>query len=258
MTLTLLAHGSPDPRHARDVSGIAARLRLTDLDASVAYLDHDSPSPRAAARALSAAGATTTTVVPLLIAPAFHARVDVPAAIHEMRAAAPGLAVGAADPVGLHPLVLAGAGELVVASGLPVGKRTGIILAAAGSRDPRAVAEIDALVRRHGPSLAESVGAGAVRAAYLDGGRPLGRIRTLMRCLDGCTSFLVVTLMVADGILRDRIVSAAGRADIPVVPGALAQTQAIADLVLLRAGAGAAPLAGTRLVLGSGARSRAS
>ena len=241
MTLTLLAHGSPDPRHARDVAALSARLEVAGVATQVAYLDHDVPGPAQAARALVDRGARGTTVVPLLLSPAYHARVDVPAALATMRAAEPDLAVAAADPVGLHPVVLDAAAELVAASGMPIGPRTGVILAAAGSRDVRAIAAMEALVGRHGAAFAESLGARAVRAAYLDGGRPIGRIRTLMRCVDGASSFVVVTLVIADGILRDRIVTAARRHDLPVVPGTLAHTNALADLVVLRAGCAPAP-----------------
>jgi sirohydrochlorin ferrochelatase len=243
MTLTLLAHGSPDPRHARDVAALSGRLQVAGLRSRAAYLDHDDPSPSAAARRLVEAGATSTTVVPLLLAPAYHARVDVPAAVAAMRASAPRLAVAQAAPVGLHPLVLDAAVELVVDSGLPVGPRTGVILAGTGSRDVRAVAAVEALVAEHGPRVTEALGARAVRAAHLDGGRPMGRIRTLMRCVDGCTSFVVVTLVIADGILRDRIVASAARMDLPVAPGTLAGTNALADLVVLRAGSAEAPRA---------------
>jgi sirohydrochlorin ferrochelatase len=241
MTLTLLAHGSPDPRHARDVATLAGRLGAAGVAARVAYLDHNAPGPAQVAHDLVEDAAAATTVVPLLLSPAYHARVDVPAAVASMRAAEPGLAIASAEPVGLHPLVLDAAAELVRASGLQVGPRTGIILAAAGSRDVRAIAAFEALVGRQGAAFAASLGARAVRAAYLDGGRPIGRIRTLMRCVDGCSSFIVVTLMVADGVLRDRIVTAAVRHDLPVAPGTLADTNALADLVILRAGCAPAP-----------------
>jgi sirohydrochlorin ferrochelatase len=241
MSLTLLAHGSPDPRHARDVASLAGRLKVAGIATRVAYLDHHAPSPAEAAGAWQEAGAPATTVVPLLISPAYHARVDVPAAIAAMRSAAPRLGVAAAEPVGLHPLLLTAAAELLAASSLPVDARTGIILAAAGSRDLRAVSAMESLFRTQGGAVADSLGARAVRAAYLDGGRPLGRIRTLMRCVDGCTSFIVVPMVIADGILRDRIVTAAGRHDTPVTPGVLADTNAMADLVVLRAGSAPAP-----------------
>ena len=237
MTLTLLAHGSPDPRHARDVAALTGRLRAFGVDARAAFLDHNAPSPADAAHALAAEGSTTTTVVPLLLSPAYHARVDVPAAVAAMRGAEPSLVIARSEPVGLHPLVLEGAAELVRASGLPIGPRTGVILAAAGSRDVRAIAAVEALIGRHGAAFAASLGARAVRAAYLDGGRPIGRIRTLMRCVDGASTFVVVTLMVADGVLRDRIVTAAMRHDLPVAAGTLAGTAALAELVTLRADA---------------------
>jgi sirohydrochlorin ferrochelatase len=241
MTLTLLAHGSPDPRHCRDVAALAGRLKVAGIATSAAYLDHHDPSPAQAGRSWQDAGVGGTTVVPLLISPAYHARVDVPLAIGAMRSAAPQLAVAAADPVGLHPLLLGAAAELIAGSGLPVDARTGIILAAAGSRDLRAVGAMESLFRTQGVALADALGARAVRAAYLDGGRPLGRMRTLMRCVDGCTSFVVVPMVVADGVLRDRIVTAANRHDTPVTPGVLADTNSMADLVVLRAGSAPAP-----------------
>ena len=241
MALTLLAHGSPDPRHARSVASLVGRLNVAGISTGAAYLDHHEPSPRGAAQAVHEAGANATTVVPLLVSPAYHARVDVPAAISAMRSEAPGLAVACADPVGLHPLLLDAAAELVAGSRLPLDDRTGIILAAAGSRDLRAVGAMESLFRVHGLAMATALGVRAVRAAYLDGGRPLGRIRTLMRCVDGCSSFVVVPMVIADGVLRDRIVSAAGGYDAPVTPGALADTHAITDLIAVRAGSAPAP-----------------
>ncbi len=100
---------------------------------------------------------------------------------------------------------------------------------------------MESLFRTQGAALATALGARAVRAAYLDGGRPLGRMRTLMRCVDGCTSFIVVPMVIADGILRDRIVTAARRHDAPVTHGVLADTNALVDLVILRAGSAPAP-----------------
>ncbi|MGB7983398.1 MAG: CbiX/SirB N-terminal domain-containing protein [Candidatus Nanopelagicales bacterium] len=235
MSLTLLAHGSPDSRHARDVGSLAGRLKVAGVPTSVAYLDHHGPTPAQAAQAWVSGGVRATTVVPLLVAPAFHVRVDAPAAVRAMRAAAPELEVDPAEPVGLHPLLVRAAAELLAASGLPITPGTGIILAAAGSRDLRAVAAMEALFRTEAPALATRLGARAVRTAYLDGGRPLGRIRTLMRCVDGAASFVVVPMVIAEGILRDRIVAAAHRHDIDVTPGALTDTNALAELVIRRA-----------------------
>ena len=254
MRLTLLAHGSPDPRHAHDVGLLAARLHSAGIEAGPAYLDHDAPTPTQAARAMSAEGVPATTVVPLLVAPAYHARVDVPAAVACMRRAAPDLRVSAADPVGLHPLLLAGAVELLERSELTLGPRTGVIIAFTGSRDMHAVTAIEDLVRAYRNALVEQLGVRSVRTAHLDGGRPVGRVRTLMRCVDGCRDFVVVTAMIADGILRDRIVTSAGLVDVPVAPGTLAQTSALMELVTLRAESAPRPPLDLRTPLPSSAR----
>ncbi len=47
---------------------------------------------------------------------------------------------------------------------------------------------------------------------------------------------LVVTYMVAEGVLRDRMVVHAEKAGAEVVPGSLGDTDSFADLVVHRAG----------------------
>lgn len=247
MTLTLLAPGSADPRHARDVAGLSGRLKVAGIASQVAYLDKHEPSPAQAAQALASDGAPTTTVVPLLVSPAYHARVDVPVAVRQMQQAAPDVATSLAEPVGLHPLILDACAELVGSADLPIDDRTGIIVATTGSRDLRAIAMMEDLIRRHGARIVERLGARSVRAAYLDGGRPMGCIRTLLTHVDGCRSFVVVTAVIADGTRRDRIVESADRHELPVVPGSLAGTNALADLVIARAGSAPVPLPAGRM-----------
>jgi sirohydrochlorin ferrochelatase len=235
---TLLAHGSPDPRHARDVRALARRVSAAGLPAQVAFLEHDDPRPADLARTLADGGARATVVVPLLVGPAHHARVDVPVSVAAMRSAAPSVAVHPADPIGLHPLVLSAAEELVITSHIPVTPRTGVILAAAGSRDRRAAEAVEVLVDDHAAALAGRLGVPQVRAALLDGGPALAEVRGQMLRSDGCAEVLVVTLVVADGILRDRIVTTATGLGMTVIPGALADTEALARLVDLRVRAG--------------------
>lgn len=244
MHLTVLAHGSPDPRHARDVGALVARLERSGTPAAAAYLDHDGQRPTVVAAELAGRGVERTTVVPLLVAPAFHVRVDVPAAVAAMRCAAGPMSVASAEAVGLHPMILDAAAELIRRAGVPLGPRTGVIVAFTGTRDTRALAAINALVRSHGSALADRLGVRRVGAAFLDGGRPVGRTRTLMRCVDGCTDFVGVTAMIADGILRDRLVGAAELAGVPVVPGTLADTETLARLVQLRASDAIGPALG--------------
>ncbi len=78
-TLVLTAHGSRDPRSAANahaVAGQVARLR-PNLDVRLAFLDHDSPSLADVLTSLDGPAVVT----PLLLANAYHARVDIPAQI---------------------------------------------------------------------------------------------------------------------------------------------------------------------------------
>jgi sirohydrochlorin ferrochelatase len=79
--IVLLAHGSPDPRHAEGVERVARRVRRRAAGYRVhtAYLDHHLPSP-----AEVAADLTGGVLVPLLLTGAYHVRVDVPAAAAAM------------------------------------------------------------------------------------------------------------------------------------------------------------------------------
>lgn len=75
--VVLLAHGSPDPRHGRDIEALAARVRdVLPEPLHVAYLDHQGPSPHELADRLPPV--CEVVVVPLLLAAGHHQRVDVP------------------------------------------------------------------------------------------------------------------------------------------------------------------------------------
>lgn len=72
----LLAHGSPDPRSAVAVRAAAdAVAARTGTEVTSAYLDHDEP------RLADAVRDDEVVVLPLLLSTAYHAKVDVPAAV---------------------------------------------------------------------------------------------------------------------------------------------------------------------------------
>lgn len=76
MTLILTAHGSADPRSAQTAHAIVdciRRLRPT-LDARIAFCEQSSPNLRDVLGTLR----RSAVVVPLLLADAYHARVDIP------------------------------------------------------------------------------------------------------------------------------------------------------------------------------------
>lgn len=234
MTLTLLGAGSPDPRHTDDVRLLAGRLKLAGHPTQVAFLEHSRPNPAQVAAQL--AGRTDgATVVPLLLAASWRMRADLARAIQAMSVAAPELPTSCAAPVGVHPLLLAAVAELVAQSPVAGLTRPGLVLATAGLREPRTRRALDDLVASHGPLLASAHNLAGLRVAHLDGGRPIWPVRTLLRHIDGAVDVAVLPLVLTNGPARDRVVAAAHRVDLPVLAGTLGPTQALADLVVLRA-----------------------
>ncbi|MDF2145717.1 sirohydrochlorin chelatase [Knoellia sp. p5-6-4] len=222
--IVLLAHGSPDPRHRHGVDALAHRVREASPGRGVhtAYLDHHPPTPAdAAARALSGV------VVPVLLTPAYHARVDVPEAVAAMNASAGPFTVSPA--LGPHPLLLRAAAELLARAGTAADPGTAVVLYAAGSSDSAAVASIGETLRTHGAPG----GWGPWRVAALDGGSALPEV--LDELQGKARAVVAVAFMVAEGVLRDRMAERCAAAGVPLVPGALGDTAAAAALVLERA-----------------------
>jgi sirohydrochlorin ferrochelatase len=166
-------------------------------------------------------------VVPVLVTPAYHAAVDVPEAVAAMEARS-GWAVDAAPALGPHPLLLDAVEELLAAHGISARPGTSVILYAAGSSDSAAVATIGETLRE-----APREGWGPWSVASLDGGTTIEQVlRTLP---DEVDRTVAVSFMVAEGVLRDRMAQRCGRAGVTMIPGALARTEAMAQLVLERA-----------------------
>ncbi len=223
--IVLLAHGSPDPRHARGVETLADHVRTLAPDRPVhtAYLDHHAPSPSETAAELG----SRAVVVPVLLTPAYHAKVDVPAAVDRMIADS-GAEVDVADALGPHHLLLDAAEELLAAQGIEPDPSTAVVLYAAGSSDSEAVATVGQTIADH-----PRAGWGRWGVAALDGGATMEQVLRTMP--DEVERTVAVSFMVAEGILRDRMAQHCGRAGVSMVPGTLAQTGAMAQLVLERA-----------------------
>ena len=223
--IVLLAHGSPDPRHAAGVEDLATRVREHSPTRTVhtAYLDHHRPGPTDTADAL----AGRAVVVPVLLTPAHHARVDVPRAVAAMSERS-SLEVALAVPLGPHPLLLDAVEELLAAADVHPSESTAVVVYAAGSSDSAAVATVGETIGAH-----PRQGWGPWVVAALDGGASLNAV--LRGLPDEVERTVAVSFMVAEGILRDRMAQACGRAGITMVPGALSGTRAMARLVLERA-----------------------
>ncbi|NYF99657.1 sirohydrochlorin chelatase [Janibacter cremeus] len=212
MTTVLLAHGSPDARHARALERLRERVCGPLLAAGhgptvLAYIEHDAPSPAELGRWLSG----QVTLVPMLITPAFHARVDVPAAARHL--ASLGASVRSAAALGGHDLLLAAVEERIRGAGHDPGAPT--LLVAGGSSSGEAAASLSRLVAT--------------------GARPTWATTTLNAPrLGAAVGRTVVPLVLAEGVLHDKVAAYADEGGSPFVRGGLAETRAVADLVLQR------------------------
>ena len=184
MTAVLLAHGSPDPRSQGAVLAAAAAVGARSGTAVVAaFLDHD---PRDLGAVVSTLAADDHVVVlPLLLATAFHARIDVPSAV-----AALDRVVTVLEPVG-HPAALLDA-VLLRCAGPAVVVAAGTRVDEERTAFARAVAAASA--RTHVPAL----------AAYATG--PGRRLEDATR--PGGSA--VVPWLIAPGRLLDAVTAAAG------------------------------------------------
>ena len=223
-SLVVLAHGSPDPRHAKGVEKVAEQVRRRwPGSVHAAYLDHHPPSATDVARRLDGG-----VLVPLLLTTAYHVRTDVPEAAAAMDAVGPGH-YAVAGALGPHRLLFAAADELLARAGFVPDPHTGVVLFAGGSSDREAISVIDKAMASR-----PIAGWGPWAVAALAGGEEIDVVADRLRA-HGVERILVVTYMVADGVLRDRMVTYSEKAGAEVVPGSLGQTDALADLVVQRA-----------------------
>lgn len=198
--LLIVAHGSRDPRFAEVVSTVADLVRRLDgsLDVRVGYLEHGPP----AVPDVASPGAVA---VPLLLSAGYHVRVDLPGQ-------APDVVV--TDAVGPDPrLAVALAERLREAGWDGVGPVT---LAAAGSADPRSLAD----VRVAAEQLAAQVGV-AVEPAYISSGEPrLADVRPRV----------VASYLLAPGVFHDAVAACGAE----IVSGPIGSHPALAEIVLDR------------------------
>lgn len=186
-------------------AGIEALLaevaRRTEVAAHPAYLDLTSPDLDAVAAALAAAGERTAVVVPLLFTEAFHARIDVPAAVARASEAS-GVELIVASVLGTADDVLEVVVERLATAG--AGDDEPVLLYAVGSSRAAANAAVAGLAER----LAARRGA-PVRVGFGTTAPPAAQVLAEFEGAAGT----VVPLFVAPGLLLDAIaptVAAAG------------------------------------------------
>ncbi|MFG2759868.1 sirohydrochlorin chelatase [Streptomyces wuyuanensis] len=159
--LVAVAHGSRDPRSLRTVTRLLDRVRelRPGADVRLGHIELDEPL---LPDTLAGLGDRDAVLVPLLLGRGFHVKHDIPAAV----AAAPRVRARIAPPLGPHPLLVEALHDRLVEAGWQAsedgGRGAGVVLAAAGSRDPASAAD----ARRTAAMLTERLGGVPVLPAY--------------------------------------------------------------------------------------------
>ncbi|MFJ8824680.1 sirohydrochlorin chelatase [Streptomyces sp. NPDC102467] len=174
--LVLVAHGSRDPRALTTVRELVERIReqRPGLTVRLGHIELNEPLLTDVLAGLPAGGRAV--LVPLLLSRGHHVKHDLPRAAE----AAGHLFTRVADPLGPHPLLVDVLHERLLAAGWPGRltergrRRAGVVLAAAGSRDP----EADTDTRRTAALLALRLGVPVV-PAYASG--PAADVATAVR-----------------------------------------------------------------------------
>ncbi len=211
-SLVLVAHGSRDEAAHTCVGGIADAVRaaLPDVAVRVGYVDVRAPTVADAVAGLgggSGGGPGGMVVVPAFLASGYHVRTDLPAQLAGFDAAGGRLVVTPA--LGPDPLVVRAAGRRLAEAGWRHGDA--VVLAAAGSSDPAALAEVRAAAR----TLAVEVGR-RVRVGFVATAVP--RVDTLVAELRaaGERRIAVASWLLAPGLFHTRLASAG--ADVVAAP----------------------------------------
>ena len=239
--LIALAHGSRDPRSAETITALVdeARALRPDLRIEPAFLDLSKPSFMTVVDRLVRAGFDEIVVVPLLLTDAFHAKVDVPAAVAAAAERHEGLRLRAARILGLESCFLEVL-DLRMREALKaarVRELDALVLAAAGSSDPLANQAVARLARLWGTHHKLPVTAAFASAAPPATGEAVRAFRG-----EGRRHIAVASLFLAPGFLPDRAKELALEAGAVAVSEPLGPHAEIARVVLARYAVGAVEL----------------
>ncbi|GAA2025466.1 hypothetical protein GCM10009819_05600 [Agromyces tropicus] len=198
------SHGTSSAEGRAAVAGLVAAVRAAapvGCDVVDAFVDVQEPD---VAMVLEALGdGAEATVVPLLLSAGYHVHVDLAEAVDGRRA-------GLAPALGPDGRLLDVLVERARESGLRPDDR--VVLAAAGSSDPRAVEDCRAVARGLGERLGRPVAIGFLSAA-----RPaLAEAIGFVRATHPVSRVVVSTYLLAPGFFHDLAVAAG--ADVTTAP----------------------------------------
>lgn len=228
------AHGTADRAGRAAIRSILDDVRTArpDLEVREAFVDVQEPSVAQVVADMPAARALV--VVPVLLSGGHHVHVDIARAVTSRSTGAPGVA---AAPLGPDPRLVAVLLDRLRSVG--VTDADAVVLAAAGSSDPRARDAVEAVAtelrtvldattrpaqdapRRTGPDV--TVGYGAIAAPTVADAVAAARTR-------GAARVVVASYLLAPGHFHDRL----GRVGADLVTDPLAPDPRLAEIVLDR------------------------
>lgn len=200
--IVLAAHGTRDPAGARVVTRLAGRVQATaGVPVRVAYADVRQPDVTAVLRTVPG----PAVVVPAFLASGYHVRTDIPAQItdsgHEDVVLTP--AFGAApELVSVAVSRLRGAGYR---------RGDAVVLAAAGSTDPRALAEVSRAAELLSSALDTPVHPAFAATAVPSVAEAVAQARA-----SGARRVAIASWLLAPGLFQRRLV--ASGADVVAAP----------------------------------------
>ncbi|WP_238992888.1 sirohydrochlorin chelatase [Jiangella aurantiaca] len=192
--LVAVAHGTRAPEGPVVLAALLDRVRglLPGVDVRVAYVDVISPTLESVLE--SVPHGVRPVVVPMFLASGYHVRVDVPSAV-----AADGGRAVVTPALGPDAAVVAAVEERLRSSS-PDGLPDAVVLAAAGSSDASALAEVSTAESLLASSLGRPVVAGYVTTASPSVPEAVTSLRAAGHSTVGVASYLL-----APGLFQQRL-----------------------------------------------------
>jgi len=218
--LVLAAHGSADPRSAANARAVANQIRFMrpGLHVRVAFCELNTPR-------LADVLAPGAVVTPLLLADAYHARIDIPRQIANC-----GRRVRQADVLGVDDRLVAVLHERLAELGVStLDADVGVLVAAIGSTRPAANARTAQVARK---LMAGTQWVGATTAFATGSGPSVAEAAAALRGR-GARRMVVAPWFLAPGLLPDRIAKYAAAEGIPMA-APLGAHRLVAETVLDR------------------------
>jgi len=205
--LVACAHGTRNPTGRRLIAelALAARRLRPGLTTTAAFVDVQPPTVADVVAELSSAGRPAV-VVPLLLSGGYHVHVDIARAVD---AAADAVA---ARPLGPDERLVAVLHDRLLATGAdPADAATAVVLGAAGSSDPRAVADVEATA-----ALLQERWAGPVTSGYGSAAQPPVPDAVAAARSAGASRVVLAAYLLAPGHFHDKLAGAG--ADVVTAP----------------------------------------